>query len=378
VTGGDAREFFRATFGAEPELIGSAPGRVNLIGEHTDYNGGQVLPIAIERRTWIAIRRAPDSSLSRVRSSTHSTTGEFNARSPQSTGNWWDYVAGVCAAFVREGFPIPQFDAAVVSDIPAGAGLSSSAALEVATAFVLDELTGSTCKPARLALLSWWAETGFVGVACGVMDQYASAMCEESSALHLRCDTLETASVPMNEAVMIFDTAAPRSLRASEFNTRRAECEKALELLRRQLPDLPNLAAATPEQIEAADLPPILLHRARHVTSETRRVEQVVAALLRGGRVPGAALYESHESLRTLYECSTAELDWFVDTVRAVPGVTGARLTGAGWGGCAIAVGELTALDGAKAELSRKYEMAFGRKPRVWLTRAARGAAISH
>jgi galactokinase len=376
VTGDDAREFFRATFGGQPELVGSAPGRVNLIGEHTDYNGGQVLPIAIERRTWIAIRRAPDRSLTRVRSSTHTAAGEFDARSPQSAGNWSDYVAGVCAAFVREGIPVPQFDAAVVSDVPAGAGLSSSAALEVATAFLLDELTGSMREPARLALLSWWAETGFVGVACGVMDQYASAMCEESSALHLHCDTLETASVPMTEAVMIFDTATPRSLRASEFNTRRAECENALELLRHRYPDLPNLAAATPEQIETASLTPVLLRRSQHVTSETRRVEQVVSALLRGGRVPGAALYESHESLRTQYECSTPELDWFVDTVRDVPGVTGARLTGAGWGGCAIAVGDLNALNGAKSELARKYETTFHLKPRVWLTRAARGASV--
>lgn len=336
-----------------------------------------MLPIAIERRTWIAIRRASGKTLTRVRSRTHSAAGEFDAQSPRSAGNWWDYVAGVCAAFAREGISVPQFDAAVVSDVPAGAGLSSSAALEVATALLLDDLTGRTCDPARLALLSWWAETGFVGVACGVMDQYASAMCEESRALHLHCDTLETASVPMNEAVMIFDTATPRSLRASEFNARRSECEKALEILRRPYPDLPNLAAATPDQIEAGDLPPILLRRARHVTSETRRVEQVVSALLRGGRVPGEALYESHESLRIQYECSTPELDWFVDTVRNVPGVTGARLTGAGWGGCAIAVGDLNALDGAKSELSGKYEAAFGRKPRVWLTRAARGASIA-
>ena len=285
-------------------------------------------------------------------------------------------MAGVCAAFGREGIAVPQFDAAVVSDVPAGAGLSSSAALEVATAFLLDALTGGACGAAKLALLAWWAETDFVGVACGVMDQSASAMCEELHALHLHCDTLQTASVPMGEAVMIFDTATPRSLRASKFNKRRAECEKALKILRRKNPELPNLAAATPEQIDAAKLSAVLLRRARHVTAETRRVEQVVASLLSGGGVPGAALYESHESLRTQYECSTPELDWFVNTVREVPGVTGARLTGAGWGGCAIAVGDLAALEGAKPELSRKYEIAFGRKPRVWLTRAAGGASV--
>jgi len=376
VTADDAREFFRRVFKDEPELIGSAPGRVNLIGEHTDYNGGQVLPIAIERRTWMALRKARDTSRSRVHSRSHSEPGHFDARSPLSVGKWWDYIAGVCAAFGREGVTIPQFDAVVIGDVPSGAGLSSSAALEVATAFLLDHLTDSSRSPAQMAMLGWWAETAFVGVACGVMDQYASAMCEESRALHLRCDTLETVSVPMTEAVMIFDTASPRSLRASEFNTRRAECEKALELLRRADPELPDLAAATPAQVEASDLPPVLLRRARHVTSETRRVEQVVSSLRQGEGVPGNELYESHESLRTQYECSTPELDWFVNTMRGVPGVTGARLTGAGWGGCAIAVGKLTALEDAQTELIRKYEIAFGRKPRVWLTRAARGAAV--
>ncbi|HEU4748895.1 MAG TPA: galactokinase [Gemmatimonadaceae bacterium] len=373
----DVRDFFRRTFGGEPDLVGSAPGRVNLIGEHTDYNGGQVLPIAIERRTWMALRKASDGSRSRVRSRTQSEPGQFDARSPVAVGKWWDYVAGVCAAFNREGIAIPQFDAAVISDVPAGAGLSSSAALEVATAFLLDGLTGSSSGLARLAMMGWWAETGFVGVAAGVMDQYASAMCEESRALHLRCDTLQTASVPMKESVMIFDTVAPRSLRASEFNTRRAECEMAVETLRRRHPDLPNLAAATPEQVDAAGLPPVLLRRALHVTSETRRVERVVSALLRGGRVPGAALYESHESLRAQYECSTPELDWFVDSVRDVPGVTGARLTGAGWGGCAIAVGDQAALQGTQSDLVRNYEATFGRVPRVWLTRAAGGASLA-
>ena len=335
-----------------------------------------MLPIAIERRTWIALRRVTNRSQSRVRSLTHTAAGEFDAISPEPVGGWWDYVAGVCAAFGREQIAVPQFDAAIVSDVPSGAGLSSSAALEVATAFLLDELTGRTCGAAKLAMLAWWAETEFVGVACGVMDQFASAMCRDGHALHLHCDTLESVSVPMDEAVMIFDTATPRSLRGSKFNTRRAECEKALKILRRKNPDLPNLAAATSEQIDAAKLSPVLLRRAQHVTSETTRVEQVVSSLLSGGGVPGPTLYESHDSLRRLYECSTPELDWFVTTVRDVAGVTGARLTGAGWGGCAIAVGDLSALEGAKAELTRKYESTFGRKPRVWLTRAAGGATV--
>jgi galactokinase len=209
------------------------------------------------------------------------------------------------------------------------------------------------------------------------MDQYASAMCEELRALHLHCDTLETATVPMEEAVLIFDTATPRSLRGSEFNTRRAECEEALRLLRQVKPDLPNLCAASPDDVRRAGLPPVLLRRALHVTSETLRVTKVVDALRARSGVPGETLYESHESLRTQYECSTAELDWFVDRMRSVEGVRGARLTGAGWGGCAIAVGDRQALDDAQTELSREYEQAFGRAPRVWLTHATKGASIA-
>ncbi len=371
------REHFARRFGGEPAMMASAPGRVNLIGEHVDYNGGQVLPIAIERRTWIAMRPAAAGKESRVSSESQGATGSFDARRPAPAGEWWDYVAGVCAAFAHEGFEVPQFDAFVISDVPAGAGLSSSAALEISIAFLLNETTGAAFPHDKLARLGWWADTEFVGVASGVMDQYASAMCEESRALHLRCDTLETATVPMDETVLIFDTAAPRSLRGSEFNTRRAECEEALELIRRVNPALPNLSAATPDEVDRAGLPPTLLRRTLHVISEISRVERVVASLRAGHGVPGEALYESHESLRTQYECSTPELDWFVETVSEIEGVTGARLTGAGWGGCAIAVGDRQALDGAGLELSEKYEAVFGRAPRIWLTHAASGAALA-
>jgi galactokinase len=376
ITGADAAELFSRQYGGEPAIIASAPGRVNLIGEHTDYNGGQVLPIAIERRTWLALRPAADARRSRVSSESQGEVGAFDARRPAAAGKWWDYVAGVCAAFAQEGLEIPQFDALVASDVPTGAGLSSSAALEVSTAMILNETTGARFSRDKLARLGWWAETEYVGVASGVMDQYASAMCEESRALHLRCDTLETSTVPFEEAVLIFDTVTPRSLRGSEFNTRRAECEEALRLLRRVTPGLPNLCAATPEDVRRAKLPATLERRALHVTSETQRVTRVVDSLRDGHGIPGEILYESHESLRTQYECSTPELDWFVDSIRGLDGVTGARLTGAGWGGCAIAVGDLLAMSDAKSELCHRYEAVFGRAPRVWLSRAAGGASI--
>ncbi|HEX3533110.1 MAG TPA: galactokinase [Gemmatimonadaceae bacterium] len=371
-----AREYFREVFGGDPDIIGSAPGRVNIIGEHTDYNGGQVLPIAIDRRTFVAMRARPNSARSRIVSRHETAAGEFDVRRVVASGHWWDYMAGVCLAMEGAGAQVPQFEAIVQSDVPMGAGLSSSAALEVATAVSMAELLSQPPDLKKLALLSWRVETQFVGVASGVMDQFASALCIEGNALHLWCDTLETEQVTMPDAVLIFDTASPRELRASQFNQRRAECEEALSVLRRARPSLLNLAAATIEDVRRADLSPTVRKRAVHVVEENARVEKLVLQLMETGAVAGGLLYESHESLRDNYECSTPELDWFVDRVRDKSGVTGARLTGAGWGGCAIAVGDLESLTAAAKELSAQYEGRFGRRPGTWLTRAGGGARI--
>jgi galactokinase len=291
-----------------------------------------------------------------------------------ASGKWWDYLTGVCAAMEAEGLRLPQFDAVVMSDVPTGSGLSSSAALELATAIAVGQLLDQPNDLKKAALMGWRVETQFVGVASGVMDQFASALCLEGHALHLWCDTLDIEQVTMRDAVLIFDTASPRSLRASEFNQRRAECEEALAMLRRGNPSLPNLASARPEEVTRSDLPSILKKRAFHVASENQRVEVLVRKLLESGKVAGDLLYESHESLRDNYECSTAELDWFVDSSRARDGVTGARLTGAGWGGCAIAVGTQEALSAMADELCPEYERKFKHTPRTWLTYASRGA----
>lgn len=372
-------EYFAATFGGEPEVIASAAGRVNLIGEHVDYNGGQVLPMAIERRTWVAVRRRTVGAvpLSVAASANESERGEFDARAPAKAGRWWDYVAGVAVALQSDGVHVPQFELAVIGDVPQGAGLSSSAALEVATATALNAVARGGIEAKARARAAWRAETQFVGVPCGIMDQFASALGQSEHALHIWCDTGATENVPFTEAVLIFDTAVQRSLRGSAFEQRRTECEEALRLLRQTLPLLPNLAAATPEQIIAAQLPSPLGRRALHVSEETRRVERAVAALRRTGRIPGELLFESHESLRLLFECSTPELDWFVENVARIEGVSGARLTGAGWGGCAIAVGDVSGLERAAAELPPAYQSAFGLVPRTWLTHAAVGACVN-
>lgn len=375
MTAHPAGAFFSTTFGGDPDVIASAAGRVNLIGEHLDYNGGEVLPMAIERRTQVAVRLSHNGS-SVAASASHHSVGRFDAKRPERAGHWWDYVAGVSLALTRLGVHVPRFEAAVWSDVPGSAGLSSSAALEVATAVALDALAGSSRPMKELARAARSAETDFVGVPCGIMDQFASALGAEGRALHIWCDTETTEQVPFSEHVLIFDTATKRSLRSSDFETRLKECAEALRILRTRHPDLPNLASATPEQVRDANLPAPLDRRALHVVNEVARVRAAVASLKAGAPIPGELLYESHESLRLLYECSSPELDWFVDQAARIPGIRGARLTGAGWGGCAIAFGDRDALDEAAADLPDRYERTFGHTPRTWITRAAAGARV--
>ena len=355
----------------------SAPARVNVIGEHLDYNGGEVFPIAIDRRTTVAVRVMPHSARSRVSSVTQHGVGEFDGRMVERTGQWWDYVTGVVREMRMMDIDVPPLDITVTSDVPSGAGLSSSAALEVATAAAINALLDAGLSNRDLALLAWRAETAFVGVACGIMDQCASACSRAGHALHVWCDTAEIEHVPMPETVLIFDTQTQRSLRTSAFNQRRARvCTQALTWIQRTYPEHRTLAEATPELVDASAIPDILYRRAMHVSRETQRVQRVVSALKTGQPIPGDLLYESHESLRTLYECSSPELDWFVTHAATLDGIYGARLTGAGWGGCAIAVGQPEALQDAAQPLCRAFERAFGHQPRVWISAATEGVTI--
>src|SRR5215216_5647140 len=250
---GSVRALFVDRFGRAPEALASAPGRVNLIGEHTDYNGGEVLPIAIARRTWVAVgRRATNAGGApelRAVSANQAAMGSAPLGSPKRTGEWWDYLTGVAAPLLATSGRSDSLDLAVASDVPAGAGLSSSAALEVSTALAVARVLDLRIELQEAAMIGWRAETGFVGVACGIMDQFASALCRPGEALHLECDTARYDFAPFGDALLIFDTAIPRSLRASHYNERRAECEDALQLLRERWPDLPSLAAAEPEQV---------------------------------------------------------------------------------------------------------------------------------
>jgi len=385
---------FTMAFGRRPAVIASAPGRVNLIGEHTDYNGGEVLPIAIPQRTWVAMAPSTDR-VSRAVSREQGEVGEWDSAYTRPTGTWWDYAVGALREVDALGAP-PSDRAgrlvAVVSDVPMGAGLSSSAALEVATVVAALALAGklpgveagTRDRSLRtVADAAHRAETDFVGVACGIMDQFASALCRTAHALHLRCDTAAYEHVPFSRGVLVVDTQTPRALVSSAYNTRRAECTAALELLRAFDPSLNSLAEASPALLERAALPEPFQRRARHVVQETRRVRDFVAACRSDSleseaahRTIGQLLNASHRSLRDDYECSTAELDWVVEHSVARVGIDGARLTGAGWGGCAIVVGDSAVLGEFADELRDAYEVAWGRVPRIWLTVPSDGARI--
>lgn len=372
-----AHDLFRRTYGIEPTVIASAPGRVNVIGEHTDYNGGDVLPIALQLRTTVALGPCAGRE-SRAVSEQTSGVGCFQAGASDRSGGWWDYLAGTVWA-VHDERDAQCVQLAVASDVPVGAGLSSSAAVEVATATALQALNGAT-EPDLLqaARAAHKAETQFVGVPCGIMDQFASALCRQDQALWLACDREEAQLVPFAPLVLVFDTVVPRELRKSAYSTRRAECEEALAAIRRSAPHVTALARASAEAVELAEMSPTVRRRARHVVSETLRVGRLVQLLQErnASTAIGALLLASHASLRDDYECSTPELDWFVEQAQVAPGVHGARLTGAGWGGCAIAVGSADGLRAFAERASAEFVARFGRTPRWWMSSAADGARL--
>ncbi len=371
-----AANAFRQRYGRTPDLVASAPGRVNLIGEHTDYNGGDVLPIAIAQRTYVAATR---SSLgkSRARSLGAGAEGIFDANAPMKTGDWWDYVAGVLWAFTKRGVAVPQFDFAIASDVPMGAGLGSSGALGVATATAINALVGSPLDARGIAEVASEGERGFVGIASGIMDQFASAFGREGHAILVHCDLREVEYVPFNDHVLIIDTGVRRELRFGAYNERQRECTMALAWMRAAGVPAESLAMAPADVFKRVPFGEPLGSRARHVIEEQARVRETVAALRATGHVPGALLRASHESLRLLYDCSCPELDWVVSAIEEYPGIIGARLTGAGWGGCAIAVGDdPVALRLAADAVVPRYAQQFGQACDVWLSRASAGIQV--
>ena len=369
------------SFAGPPGGAAEAPGRVNLIGEHTDYNGGLVLPIALERVTSVAVRLERGAGVRGV----SREEGEAEAGLADAARSCWlDYVRGVARALVDAGrLPPRGFAVAVAGDVPTGAGLSSSAALEVASALALAAAAGRPFGPEELdgvARLCQRAEAEFVGVPCGILDPFASLHARPGRAILLDCArmTFELVPLPPDLEILIVDTGVRRALREGGYAERRRECADALVLARPTLGrDLGSLSEIGPADLECLEgrLAPVPFRRLRHVVTENARVRDFARALaLPTASEAGRALYASHQSLRDDFEVTCAESDFLVEASRALPAVVGARMTGAGWGGCTLHLVRAGETEAARAALAEGFEARFGRVPRAWRTRAGPGA----
>jgi galactokinase len=372
---------FQALYAQVPEVF-SAPGRVNLIGEHTDYNEGFVLPMAIERRTYVA--GAPNgSSQIRVKSLTLGQSFELDLEhpGPKRRGSWIDYVEGTARALIDRGLPVVGTDLLIDSNVPAGAGVSASAALELSVGIALATLGGSA-EPDRvkLALAGQAAEHQYVGTMCGIMDQYIAAMGQTDAALLIDCRSLETRAVPVRlngVSVLICDTRVKHELSSSEYNLRRAECLRASNILAKSLPGVRTLRDVSVADFEqhATELPGIVRSRCRHVVTENARTLAAVDAL-EAGDLPtlGKLMSASHVSLRDDYQVSCEELDVAVDIASAQPGVYGSRMTGGGFGGCTVTLVDNEALEQVCTAVKAAFAARGWNEPELFASTACEGA----
>jgi len=371
---------FAAEFG-RPARLFSAPGRVNLIGEHTDYNDGFVLPVAIERRTRVAAAPRDDRRLRVVaRDLGQRATACIDEPRRAEEPPFLAYVAGVARTLAARGHPVGGADLLLASEVPIGAGLSSSAALELAVASALVALAGLDVPPLELALAAQAAEHEHAGTRCGIMDQYVAALGRVGHALLIDCRTLEATPVPLalgTATLLVCDSRVKHELASSAYNERRAECERGVALLGAKDGRVRALRDVSVETLEArrGELPAVTYRRCRHVVTEDARTRAAVAALAAGDLAAvGRLMVASHASLRDDYEVSAPELDLLVEAAMACPGVYGARLTGAGFGGCTVTLVEAAAVEGLAAALTAALRGHFGLTPELFATGAAGGA----
>jgi len=365
---------FSNKFGRPATVIARAPGRVNLIGEHTDYNDGYVLPAAIERETHIAAAPRRDGRVRLVALDlARQTTFDLADVQRSTSEGWSNYIRGVAAGLLAAGYPVRGFDGIIQGDVPIGSGLSSSAAMEMASVQAFSAVGGFSVPSAQAARIGQKAEHVFVGANTGLMDQLASALGRPDHVLLIDCRDLSfrPVRVPAGAAILIADTSVRRSLAASAYNERRAQCEAAAQAL-----GVPALRDGTLAMLDGIDLPDVVARRARHVITENERVLETVTAL-QGGDLHkvGVLMDASHVSLRDLYEVSSVELDTMVGLLRSQPGCYGARLTGAGFGGCAVALMGAGAVDAAIPLVAAAYRSRTGLTPALYPTRAAAGAS---
>ncbi|MHC4592621.1 MAG: galactokinase [Planctomycetota bacterium] len=377
-----ARTAFEKALGRRPEFLSRAPGRVNLMGGHVDYNDGLVLPVAVDLEIAVAFTPRDDRRV-RIYSEHFDETVEFDISelTPGSISGWAAYPAGVAWAIAQAGLPLSGLDAAVAGNVPIGGGLSSSAALEVAFAAALRQVSGLELPELKLAQLSQTAENRFVGVQCGIMDQVTAACALPGKALLLDCRTLGIHPVPLPSAmrIVVLCTGVQRQLRDSEYNDRRRECEEAVNRFSALDDDIRSLRDVEAEQLQSLlrHLSPPLDRRARHVVGEIERV-QLAAAALEANETErfGELMFASHRSLRDDYQVSSDELDGLVELARQAPGIVGARLTGAGFGGCTVNLVTAALVDDFLSYVTENYHKLYGHEADEFITDAARGVTV--
>ncbi len=358
-----------------------APGRVNLIGEHTDYNEGFVLPLATEMGiTMKAVLRSDDLIRIKAVDLGEEVSLSLSELKPGDGKQWWNYPAGVFWAFLEDGYQVKGADLVFYGDIPIGSGLSSSAALEVATAAAISKLNRLEVEVLKLALLSQKAENRYVGVQCGIMDQFASALAITGHAIFIDCRSLDHEHIPLNlsgQVLAIIDSRVKRSLSSTEYNRRREECREALTLINRKMGQKKSsLRDVSCIEIESARsfLTDVLYRRSRFVVEENQRVIDTVKAFRAGDLSKvGQLMIDSHTGLRDLYEVSCRELDLLAETAWATPGVWGARMTGAGFGGCVIALVEEAGLPELKHRILEQAAKALIYLPNFYVTQPGAG-----
>ena len=372
---------YRAYFTGDPLIIRS-PGRINLIGEHTDYNEGFVLPAAIDKEITLALAANGTPYAVRLFATDMEASYEFDLRefSPSPRG-WPNYLMGVVKVLQETGVDIPGFDCAFGGNIPIGAGLSSSAALECGIGFGLNELLGLGLDAPAIARIGQQAEHQFVGVKCGIMDQFANMHGKANHAIRLDCRSLSYQHFPLHLSdclVVLCNTRVSHSLASSAYNTRREQCEAGVAVMQRHMPAIRSLRDADPALLAGcrSEMDPIVFQRCSYVIAENQRVNDACAHLEAGDLAAfGQQMYASHQGLQHEYEVSCPELDFLVDQTRALPGVLGARMMGGGFGGCTINLVARDAIEAFSQTITAAYTRQFDQAPEIYVANVAEGTS---
>jgi galactokinase len=379
----DVRSLFIEKYGYAPQTMAKSPGRINLIGEHTDYNLGFVLPAAIDKAAYVAIAKREDQLIrlfAKDLGEHHEVEINLLATNP---GHWSAYVLGVVDQLLKMGKQLSGFDLVLTCDVPTGAGMSSSAAVECATAFALNELFGFDLGRIDLVRLAQKAENEFVGVKCGIMDMFASVMGKDAQVIQLDCRDLSYQYFPLNLGdykIVLFDTGVKHSLAGGEYNLRRQQCEQGVAVLKERFPEVNSLRDANlsmlDEQFRSA-VSSTVYNRCLYVIEENIRLETGCKLLLQNDiHEFGKQMHGSHKGLSELYEVSCKELDFLVDLSKQEEAIAGARMMGGGFGGCTINLIETSAIDGIYERFSKAYQLAMGKELNMYVTLPSEGSHL--